>query len=238
MARDPAGIARRSRAAVSGLALREGISFCLVGEQVIFLDVLADRYFCLSAAVERSFLLLVNGQSVTAAENRHIAGLITRGLLVSSSSKQPPHACSAPPFPKESIFDYDLPRASFLQVGSALCSLGLAAIRLKTLGLAGSLKRIAAGKAGLSSNLTSDVQCLERAAASFQSVGQLVSLIDNCLVHSLAVAMHMVAQGFRPELVLGVRLGPFSAHCWIQHNGMLFNDRLDIVRTYTPILAI
>ncbi|RYM07421.1 lasso peptide biosynthesis B2 protein [Sphingobium cupriresistens] len=42
----------------------------------------------------------------------------------------------------------------------------------------------------------------------------------------------------RPDVVLGVQLGPFSAHCWVQHEDRLVNDRVDMVRTFTPILVL
>jgi hypothetical protein len=41
-----------------------------------------------------------------------------------------------------------------------------------------------------------------------------------------------------PELVLGIRLQPFSAHCWVQHGEFLINDTLDRVRTYAPVLVV
>jgi hypothetical protein len=48
----------------------------------------------------------------------------------------------------------------------------------------------------------------------------------------------MIAKGIRPDVVLGVQLGPFSAHCWVQHEDRLVNDRVDMVRTFTPILVL
>ena len=41
-----------------GFTLRNGISFCRVGDRIIFLDIVTDRYFCLSPEAEHSFRAL------------------------------------------------------------------------------------------------------------------------------------------------------------------------------------
>jgi len=38
--------------------------------------------------------------------------------------------------------------------------------------------------------------------------------------------------------VIGIRPDPFLAHCWVQHKGLVLNDDIDNVRTFTPILVI
>ncbi|HLZ79582.1 MAG TPA: lasso peptide biosynthesis B2 protein [Sphingomonas sp.] len=220
------------------LALRNGISFCQVGGRTVFLDIVADRYFCLSAVAECSFLRLVeNGGSAT-HEDACLSNLISRDMLVRSSAAFAPRPCGPPPLPEASLLDRSMPRAGMTGAASALCSLGAARARLRVTGLAPTLSRLAARKALLPCGSGAVEPLLERMMAGFVRASCIATLLDNCLAHSIAVASRMVAGGIRPDVILGVQLGPFAAHCWVQHEDRIINDRFDMVRTFTPILAI
>jgi hypothetical protein len=39
-------------------------------------------------------------------------------------------------------------------------------------------------------------------------------------------------------VVIGVRMHPFMAHCWVQRDEVVLSDDLDSVATYTPILIL
>lgn len=38
--------------------------------------------------------------------------------------------------------------------------------------------------------------------------------------------------------VYGVEIEPFNAHCWVQQSDLLFNDIIEEVQRYTPIMAV
>lgn len=61
---------------------------------------------------------------------------------------------------------------------------------------------------------------------------------DACLFDSLALMRFLSYYGVFPTCVLGVQTGPFAAHCWVQHEGIVFNDAPEYVRKFTPILAV
>jgi hypothetical protein len=42
----------------------------------------------------------------------------------------------------------------------------------------------------------------------------------------------------RANVVLGVKQGPFGAHCWVQHGSEILNDSVEEVLRYRPILVI
>lgn len=46
-----------------------------------------------------------------------------------------------------------------------------------------------------------------------------------CLLDSLALARFLLSRGVHSEFVFGVRVRPFSAHCWIEAHGAPLNDR-------------
>lgn len=220
-----------------GFTLRDGISFCRVGDRIIFLDILADRYFCLSRSAEHSFMALVEG-GVPPSEDGHIRALLTRGLLMASAVSQTPAPCIPIRMPQTSILDQRLRPSGFAGTTSALSCLAATRLRLKAAGLGRTLSWLSTRKARLPKSDASPDGQVERIMAGFIAAARFASQLDNCLGHSLAVASKMIAKGMRPDVVLGVQLGPFSAHCWIQYDDRLVNDRFDMVRAFTPILVL
>ena len=66
-----------------------------------------------------------------------------------------------------------------------------------------------------------------------------------CLLRSLALARLLARRGIPFELRIGVPAGQdaaqgadpadFEAHAWVEHNGIVLNDRHDISDEYTPV---
>jgi hypothetical protein len=217
------------------LCLRPGISFCRVGDRLIFLDVAADRYFCLSRPAETAFLRFVERGDRLA----ELLCLHARGLLVEQPGCPAPTPCIAPAIPELSLLDESLPAVGVMAIAAALGDLAASRWRLKVLGLNRTLGAITRRKAKVANHCSVDVsEQLRRTIGAFRGAGGIVSTLDNCLSQSVAVAGRLLRQGVRTNLVLGVRLGPFSAHCWVQHGDRLVNDRIDMVRMFTPILVI
>ena len=63
-------------------------------------------------------------------------------------------------------------------------------------------------------------------------------MAPNCLTDSLALASFLSRRSVSWQLVFGVKLDPFAAHCWLQDDGAVLNDAADSVSTFTPILVI
>jgi hypothetical protein len=82
---------------------------------------------------------------------------------------------------------------------------------------------------------TSDI---ERDVAAFDRCSLLIRSHDQCLVRSLALAHRLAARGRTADLVIAVRVRPFSAHAWVQIGNLLLNENCDGVRGYTPILVL
>ena len=222
---------------IMGFTLRNGISFCRVGDRIIFLDIETDRYFCLSRSAEHSFRALADG-GIPPPDDAHVQGLLARGLLMASAASQAPAACRPIVMPRTSILDLDLPLPALAETTSALCCLAATRVRLKMAGLGRTLSWLSTRKSHLPTSRAVPEGQIERIMAGFASAAHLASQIDLCLPNSIAVASRMIAKGIRPDVVLGVQLGPFSAHCWVQHEDRLVNDRVDMVRTFTPILIL
>lgn len=61
---------------------------------------------------------------------------------------------------------------------------------------------------------------------------------NRCLYESMVLMDFLSYYGFYPNLVIGVKMGPFSAHCWLQDQDTVLNDSVTHTSWHTPILII
>jgi hypothetical protein len=61
---------------------------------------------------------------------------------------------------------------------------------------------------------------------------------NNCVLNSVVLREFLKCYGIYPTWVFGVKTRPFQAHCWLQDDGFVINDRPEHVRTFTPIFAV
>lgn len=79
---------------------------------------------------------------------------------------------------------------------------------------------------------------LSRLARRFSRCRTLLPFPALCLPDSLAFLRFAAARGHYPQLVFGVEAYPFSAHCWVQHDGVVLNDLTDHAALFSPILVV
>lgn len=73
---------------------------------------------------------------------------------------------------------------------------------------------------------------------AFEQARLLRSAADRCLPRSLALCLCLAARHLPANLVFGVKLAPFGAHCWVQAGDCVLNDTVEEVRRYSPILIV
>jgi hypothetical protein len=215
-----------------GFGLRAGISYCEVAGQLLFLDVRRDRYFCLSETSEAAFKRVAQGAEAAAPDAAALAGMIGDGLLVPGAPLRP---CPPVSHPQASLIDALEGGSSNAATLGAIAGLARARAALRLLGLARTLARLPP-PIGTASDAKQAANTMQVAAA-YQQAGLLVTALDRCLPRSIAVAHRCRRLGIPVDLILGVRLQPFAAHCWVQLGETIVNDRLDKVRNFTPILV-
>jgi hypothetical protein len=66
----------------------------------------------------------------------------------------------------------------------------------------------------------------------------LFSHRERCLHDSLAQLEFLARHGVFPSWVFGVRARPFVAHCWVQYEDIVFNDTVEHVGGYAPIMVV
>jgi len=89
---------------VMAYTLKPGISFCHVAGRTIFLDLRADRYFCLANDAERSFDRLAAASSGP-EDMRILEGLAHQGILRASDTGSILQPCPAVTEARASLLD-------------------------------------------------------------------------------------------------------------------------------------
>ena len=215
--------------------LRDNLHWCVCAGVPVFLDLEADRYFCLSPETGAAFLRLASNAAAS-RDTERLAALIARGLLIAdpgaSALRQP---CRPMP-PTAEFLDGEWPPAGPLAVTRALAAEARANFRLRTQGLRKLLEQL-----GEAPKLARHSDCPERdlmrIAAASRSASLIARAADRCLIRAIAVHWRCRQITGRVELIFGVRLHPFGAHCWVQVDGRVIVGGFEKAGLYTPILA-
>ena len=213
--------------------LRQGLHFCRAGDLAIFLDVANDRYFALTETLSAAFLRLADN-SIRPVDEVALESLV--GTVLVRGPGGPPATAALPVCPGRSAWDHASTPHWGAVLGAMAAVIG-ARRALRRRGLEYNLEKLAICKTtpGL---IPDDLDAAAPVAAAFRAATRYMSANDQCLPHSVAVATQLFRRGVPATFVIGVIARPFQAHCWVQVDDLVVNDRIDTVRDFTPILVI
>ncbi|WP_367348492.1 lasso peptide biosynthesis B2 protein [Sphingobium yanoikuyae] len=226
------------------IGLKTGISFCDVEGQLVFLDMEADRYFGLSPAAEQSFRALLadpaSPDPASDAPASPVMALIGHAQLLEMDAPAAPMPCPARASGGESLLDRleasDHKSGAAAAIAASLTIIAMGA-QLRLRSLSSIFARLRKSKDAVRDWRHAPDEALAIIAA-FAASARLLRSHDQCLPRSLALAHAFVRAGLRADLFLAVRLRPFAAHCWVEHDGLIANDRAAHVDSYQPILIL
>jgi transglutaminase-like putative cysteine protease len=234
-------------------ALADHVFVCVNGEHLVLLDVKEDRYWALEAAQTSGFSAWVGGWPVNAPGEVSAAApapeteaaievLRGRGLLTDSvpPGKDATPVAATPPA-RELLTDSEA--ADSRKAGSSLSffvASALAKIALRTWPFERVIRRVRQRKAMRSAQAAPlDVERARRLVETFMRYRIfLFSSKNECLYDSLALIEFLARNGIQADWVFGVQTRPFAAHCWVQHGDIVFNDTVEHVSGYTPIMVV
>lgn len=219
------------------LSLANGIACCDCNGAVILLDVRRDRYFALGPESGRALLGLAHGEASTAGRQSALDALVTRGVLRDTSDLTRPTILTVAPAIDSSILDADAPRGRLDPgaVGRAARALATATVGLRARSFA---KRLTVATRQRPADERDDlIAVFADYAARFEKARRYLPFDRSCLRDSFALLDFLRHLPARPRIVFGVRTDPFRAHCWIQHEGLLLNEVVDLANLFTPILV-
>lgn len=217
--------------------LRDNLHWCACGGRVIFLDLEADRYICLPFAAEAAFLRVAHGEMRQGDADR-LRPLLARRMLIeddrSAGPGPPPEFRAA----TRDLLEEPFPPARFADMLAALASQARSAWLLRASPLLDVLRSVQS-RASPQGPGPADVEArLCRIVSAFAATSILAGVAERCLVRALALHSTCRRHGIRPQLLFGVRVNPFRAHCWIQLDEAVLIGDLEQVRLFTPILML
>ncbi|MFT4250953.1 MAG: lasso peptide biosynthesis B2 protein [Caulobacter sp.] len=221
----PAGVGARP------WRLASDVHAVAVGEDLVFLDVVADAYFCLVGAASSLVLAADGGVSgdADALEALCAAGLIATGEGTRAKTALPSPAVGLGPVTAR--IDPVAARRT-VQAGLAARH-GLRRRRFQDL-LAWARDR----PTGDLRRLGPPTPALRDAARGFLRLRLWVPFDGACLMRSYMMLRYLRLCGHDAAWVIGVRTWPFVAHCWLQAGDTVLDDDPERLVAYSPILVV
>ena len=210
-----------------------GVSFGLVEGRAVFLDIAGDRYATLPADLNMALLEAI-GECRVDSNDPAIRRLVGSGLLALSDS---PRAIEpvADRLPRRGL---PVPARPALRPGD-LCEAWFRVARCARQVRKGPLRRLLVASPAQPSagSAAVDPPRIVRLATRFLAARTLVPIAPACLPDSLALRGWLTHRGLACRLVLGVRLEPFTAHCWVEAGNLVLNDDPEKIATFVPVGA-
>lgn len=236
-------------------ALADHVFVCVNEEHLVLLDLKEDRYWALEASKTAGLGAWVSGWPVPAADaaenaeapspraSAAIEVLRERGILadgrVALGKDATPVVAIAPA--AELLTESGAsPGPPLRSAGTFLVASAMAKLALRIRPFERVIRRVRRRKAARAAEAGPlDIEYARRLGEAFARYRLfLFSSRDECLFDSLSWLEFLARHGIYPEWVFGVQTRPFAAHCWVQHGGIVFNDTVEHVSGYTPIMVV
>ena len=233
-----------------GLRVAPHIRLCPIDDQVIVLDLLNSRYAGIARApfaalsVQLGWPQDVAPISTSRDPAPLIDSLLSRGWLVRSTvaHANPPTETQLPEatrtLPGQGPATH--PVVTFRRALRCLRSSLAASWRLRHRSLLAAVDAVTRRQEALRQprEASSHGELIDAASAYLGIRPLLFSARDRCLHDSLTLVTFLAAEQIPARWVIGVRIRPFAAHSWVQHDGLVLNDQHERVRAYRPILVV
>lgn len=226
---------------MSKVFLPRYVYFCFTDAGAVFLDLKKDLYAGLDP-VDSDTLRLLADQEQPATERtaRLVTELIERGFLTHEAARGKPLSPTSFPVARTTLcgaWPHTLPAISSGHIRRLIAAYALVRVRL-SIGIWRAAQYRGAQQAELAAHHF-DPETTRDLVRTFLNLRPLIfGARDRCLLSSLVLSEFLSMHGIQSTLVIGVKTSPFTAHCWLQRDGVILNGRAERVSEFTPIMAI
>lgn len=229
-------------------AICEHAYTCICGGHIVFLDLERDKYLCLDLEATEALRPYLSGRSLVildpppdcpdaAGIAKTLTELLQRNLiaLVPLGYAAPGVAQIAPATRSISAPVGDAYHCTAAEACKVFLAVARSTLMLRWRTLEKNIahvtqRRKSAAMARVAAGLETLVQRFASCRSRFQKA-------DACLLNSLALLDFLALHGLYPNIVFGVSMRPFHAHCWVQHEDTVLGDTLEHVSQFTPIMV-
>jgi hypothetical protein len=212
--------------------LREDLYWCDCSGRAVFLDLKADKYFCLPQGANAAFLRAARNEA-EARDSERLDPLVRRGLLAEGDGRTGIQSPAAIEEPKSDFLSDRDGRASLLDIIRAISSELRTAWWLRRRPLHEVIERARGRRPKLSFVERHEHGSIQAIVSAAEATALLLRSHDRCLVRGLALHASCRKRGLDTRLVLG-----FAAHCWVQLGNVVLVGGYEQARLYTPILVL
>jgi hypothetical protein len=222
--------------------LRTDVFIATFGDRAVALDLNTSRYFALGRSLAAAVRAMADGAGSSGWIGRDddlpsaLAALAARGLVCDGASPRQTSPIVMPDstlWPPRGVTATDATAPGLMSVMVALSE---AQLYLVALPLGRVVRRLRAAKASVPTH--SSRRALPACLAQFARSRPWYPAKPICRLDAIALCLYLWRNGLAAELVFGVRLDPFGAHCWAQYDGAALNDAHDFVGQFAPIMAV
>lgn len=231
-------------ATMSGYFLPPHVHFCQRGDAFVFLDLKQDDYTLVNGAAATALQALSSARvSAPLPEqnlNDALNELLKGGLLTTESNGRaiaPTHIDPAVDnlVDRETVLEASV---SLGQMVNCFAACIRAKLSLRWRSIEATVMSVAQRKAKHAGDRPFDTERARALTAAFLKARGLFPANYLCLFDSLALLHFLAKYGVYPTWVFAVRLEPWAAHCWVQHQHYTFNEEAEQAATYTPVMVI
>lgn len=228
-ARPAADIAQGMRLS---LYLRAHVHPVFVGDDLVMLDVSADRYICLADAAAGLTLGPARDRLVV-QDSALVDDLIAAGLLRDEDGP----VCARPDLPRapqrSALAEAYAPPTTRDAREAVAALVDVARCYRRR-----SFAQIVATAWRPRTSAPCITPALEAAVTRFHGWAPYAPVSGKCLLRSFMLLRTLRRQGLDALWVFGVRTWPFHAHCWLQCEDMVLDDPAERIWAYTPIMVV
>ena len=232
--------------------LSKDVFMCHANGHLVFLDLRQDEYISLDRAKSSTIAPAIRGWVTTdsahclpleAQQSDTIDSIALPMLDAGLLTIDPTQGKSASPIdlppPTEALVTNNTPRYGLQPLALSRFYLGCAhaSAQMKWRSLSWTVHRVKRRK-----------ERYARQKFEFDKARELVDRFNTmrpfyprpylCLFDALALVEFLSRYGVYPTWVYGVKAEPFSAHCWVQEENFAFNEAVETVRDYSPIMTV
>lgn len=228
---------------MADLFLPYHVHFCYRGDAVVFLDLQRDDYTFVGPEGAAALRCLSSLEENVASPEWRTAlnEMLEGGLLTTDRNAGRVIAPTTISVASQQLLDDDAllsARASLAHLLNFLTACTYAAARLRWGHLHRTIARVQLRKTHRPPSASFDIDRCRELVAIFARLRPFFPRRFLCLYDSLALIEFLARYRIFPDWIFAVRLEPWSAHCWVQQAGYIFNEEPEQAAAYTPVMVV